>query len=622
MVQMVPYEAFTCRCGAGDIVLRESYKPNTHGKLYYACPRSKPRENTFGCKFFLWKEERVRLLVGSPGASTTPIYSPSSSSTPIYSPGSSTPPRYSPGASTPQTYSPGTSRNEHNSDVEEDQRTSNEFMVDLNAEYHERALLANQKRFYKRYGRDCPSHKTSTPSYPSSNNSFNKSKPYTPSFNQTSSQNSGNHQKDYKGKYKGLKAEMAVLTKRIGDMTKGKSKKGKKKKEKSKKGLIAESLDWDDECVSSDDEWSTKIRAFMAIAEDEILVGKADARSGQWVNITMKKTCSKVTLDQLLSEQVPRNIVKALGGKGRRKEKISSKEVVFTKADESSSVLTPEITSDSESECVSQEPLPPFPKLIGAAPSGTSESLISLSDLTLNMANLTLDTPVPKKTRPSIKVSPAYVIKKKTEKSPAVSKPCSNKKADSSIEQILLTLMEEPKCSTCGSTNHLAKEHLEHVAVKKTLSKLKAQSPLKPSPKMAPMIPKPFKECKYCRFNDHHSNHCEFYPGCEDYLKRSVWYLDSGCSRYMTWIKQYLHIYLKELGPKVVFGDDSSGDTEGEPFTTKMMKLSSLLPEEEMSMSLICHLSIKKAMPVSLPKPSQVLIGSSIRDCLTSTSRI
>ncbi|GKF18626.1 hypothetical protein Tco_0063544 [Tanacetum coccineum] len=81
-----------------------------------------------------------------------------------------------------------------------------------------------------------------------------------------------------------------------------------------------------------------------------------------------KSTYSKVTLDQLLSEQVPRNIVKALGGK---------------------------------------EPLPPLPKLIG-------KSLISLSDLALNMADLTIDTPKPKKTRPSAKVSPAYVIKKKT----------------------------------------------------------------------------------------------------------------------------------------------------------------------------------------------------------------
>nr|GEV24752.1 ribonuclease H-like domain-containing protein [Tanacetum cinerariifolium] len=61
--------------------------------------------------FSINKEERVRLLVGSLGASTTPIYSLGSSSTTIYSPGSSTPPRYTPGASTPQSYSLGTSRN-------------------------------------------------------------------------------------------------------------------------------------------------------------------------------------------------------------------------------------------------------------------------------------------------------------------------------------------------------------------------------------------------------------------------------------------------------------------------------------------------------------------------------
>ncbi|GJZ45110.1 hypothetical protein Tco_0592706 [Tanacetum coccineum] len=92
---MVPYEAFACSCGAEDVVLRESYKLKTRGKLYYACTRSKPRENYFGCEFFLWKEERVRLLVGSPGASTTPSYSPGPSTTPSYSPGPSTSPSYS-----------------------------------------------------------------------------------------------------------------------------------------------------------------------------------------------------------------------------------------------------------------------------------------------------------------------------------------------------------------------------------------------------------------------------------------------------------------------------------------------------------------------------------------------
>nr|GEV74331.1 hypothetical protein [Tanacetum cinerariifolium] len=96
MVKMVPDEGFACPCGVGDVVLRDLYKPKTRGKLYYACSRSK---------------ERVHLLVGSPGASTTPIYSPGSSSTLISSPGSSTPPRYSSGASTPLSYSLGTSRN-------------------------------------------------------------------------------------------------------------------------------------------------------------------------------------------------------------------------------------------------------------------------------------------------------------------------------------------------------------------------------------------------------------------------------------------------------------------------------------------------------------------------------
>ncbi|GJT93044.1 retrovirus-related pol polyprotein from transposon TNT 1-94 [Tanacetum coccineum] len=314
------------------------------------------------------------------------------------------------------------------SDIEEDQRSSSEFLADLNAEFHERALLANQRRFYKRSGRvgsskkpmdrsnetcfacgklghfqkDCPSIKTSTPPYPSANKLYNKPKFHTNSTPQHN-QNANNNQKDYKVKYKGLKAEIVVLTKKIDAMNKG----------KSEKGLVAESFDWDEESVSSDDEGVTTFKALMAVADEELSVGRADARSGQWVEITMKKvqkllsitnnderkhvfdythvdlhyvedqrknllskynslkqefsylkntkalnssfqneitklsleneslkdeisdlkkviekwTSSRVTLDQLLTEQIPRNIVRAIGGKGKRKEKISSKEV-------------------------------------------------------------------------------------------------------------------------------------------------------------------------------------------------------------------------------------------------------------------------------------------------------
>nr|GEZ05054.1 hypothetical protein [Tanacetum cinerariifolium] len=102
----------------------------------------------------------------------------------------------------------------------------------------------------------------------------------------------------------------------------------------------------------------------------------------------------------------------------------------------------PDITSDSETECETKKPLP---KLIASAPAGTLNSLISLADLTL--ADLTFNTSEPKKTKPtSDKVSPTYAIKKKTEtKSPAVPVPQHEKKADLSVEQLLLTIMDEVK---------------------------------------------------------------------------------------------------------------------------------------------------------------------------------
>ncbi|GJY36277.1 hypothetical protein Tco_0421655 [Tanacetum coccineum] len=105
MVKMVPHEAFACSYAEGDVVLRQLYKSESYGKLYYACPKSKPPKH-FGCGFFLWKETRLRQLMSFPGA---PSAGPSTS--PSYSSGPSTPPNYSSGPSTPPNYSPGSSRN-------------------------------------------------------------------------------------------------------------------------------------------------------------------------------------------------------------------------------------------------------------------------------------------------------------------------------------------------------------------------------------------------------------------------------------------------------------------------------------------------------------------------------
>nr|GEZ97003.1 hypothetical protein [Tanacetum cinerariifolium] len=122
-------------------------------------------------------------------------------------------------------------RKDSDSDVKEDQRTNNKFIADLNTEYHERALLANQKIFNKRSGRVGFARKP-----------IEKTKETCFVYGKT-----GHFQKD------------------------------------------SESFDWDEESVSLEDEGTTGIKAFMAIAKDEPSVGKADARSGQWVDITMKK---------------------------------------------------------------------------------------------------------------------------------------------------------------------------------------------------------------------------------------------------------------------------------------------------------------------------------------------
>ncbi|GKA30423.1 hypothetical protein Tco_0716728 [Tanacetum coccineum] len=228
-------------------------------------------------------------------------------------------------------------------DVEEDTKSSSKLLANLNVEFHKRALLANQKRFYKRSGKD---------------------------------------------------------------------------------------------------EGVTRVKAFMAITKDEPAVGKADAKSGQWVEITMKKVQrlllmydgnerkhvldytnidlhyvedqSKNLLSKFISHKQElfsckseliilkntkahnlslqneitrlnmdnKSLMNKVSDLKKKKETISSKEIMFTKEENSPSKTVPKVTFDTEFECYNQEPLPPLPKLSGAEPIGTSIDVIPPADLT------------------------------------------------------------------------------------------------------------------------------------------------------------------------------------------------------------------------------------------------
>ncbi|GJS35224.1 retrovirus-related pol polyprotein from transposon TNT 1-94 [Tanacetum coccineum] len=158
---------------------------------------------------------------------------------------------------------------QENSDDEVDERSSEEYLRDLDIEFHDRALLSNSKRYIKRrnnfssqkvneniecykcgkkghFAKDCFS-KTSEPSYKS---------PADPKV-----------KKDYKAEYKKMKAKLALLE--------------------------ASPLR-----PQSPSNQRTKVKVLMALADDELTVGKNHARNGEWIEITMRKVNILLSMDE------------------------------------------------------------------------------------------------------------------------------------------------------------------------------------------------------------------------------------------------------------------------------------------------------------------------------------
>ncbi|GJZ36785.1 hypothetical protein Tco_0582976 [Tanacetum coccineum] len=76
MVNMVQHEAFACRCAEGDVVLQQSYKPESYGKLYYELSKIL-RDTLKHFQVILWYLQRLQVL--SLGPSTPTNYSLGSS---------------------------------------------------------------------------------------------------------------------------------------------------------------------------------------------------------------------------------------------------------------------------------------------------------------------------------------------------------------------------------------------------------------------------------------------------------------------------------------------------------------------------------------------------------------
>nr|GEV34465.1 ribonuclease H-like domain-containing protein [Tanacetum cinerariifolium] len=118
---------------------------------------------------------------------------------------------------------------------------------------------------------------------------------FTPKLIQSSpnsnSQTKPKFQKDYKSKYKKMKAKLALLE------ASPSSPQNPKTLQPKNKGLVAEIFDWNEEKVF-DNEEVTQVKVLMALDDDELTVGKSHAQNGEWIDISIRKVNTLLSMDE------------------------------------------------------------------------------------------------------------------------------------------------------------------------------------------------------------------------------------------------------------------------------------------------------------------------------------
>ncbi|GKB81779.1 hypothetical protein Tco_0948674, partial [Tanacetum coccineum] len=335
--------------------------------------------------------------------------------------------------------------------------------------------------------------------------------------------------KDFEAKYNKVKAKLALLS---SSTLAPSSSLGKNK------GLIAETYDWDEEEVSSDENKVIEVRALMALTNEErIFVSKESVSNGEWVKISIQK----VPLNESQRNTADHSVV------------------VFDFS------VTDYDSADESSVC--STPLPPLEKLTGAEPvSGpkTIKSILkskstfkaeTLKGITINepssapargnkssSVSKTNSAPASKLKNVKIEDDPplAIVMKELNELKLQISKNKSSYFRNKNSQQVPPNALQNKyktqfkmNCKLCGQNNHLFENCYEFLFCKKCkktnhrtcdhayfMSSMdinqyhtgQSESSSRSRPSRLAM---PFPSYIHCGYNDHQFDDYVYYPICE-----------------------------------------------------------------------------------------------------------
>ncbi|GJT67698.1 hypothetical protein Tco_1019178 [Tanacetum coccineum] len=335
-------------------------------------------------------------------------------------------------------------------DNEEDTSSSHEYLNDLEEEYQSRARLAKSKRFFKKDTQRFSSAKAT---------------------DQTECHKCG--------------------------------KKGKNK------GLIAKTYDWDDEEVSSDENEVTKVKALIALTDEErVLVGKESARNGDWTKISMKKHVNT----EILKENQNLRL--------KLKELTSITKTWLNSSNKVNQCINEQIPTQKK-KILGINQLTKDTSSFGSKYSIFIKSLADNSYMSITSSNIPKSSKTEDSTLPNQDTDevPSNESQKNTTNSLVVVSDSSATDYDSTDESSvcstpLLSLKKLDGVEPCKRTNHRTCDHAEFMSFMNANQHHTSQG--ESSSRSRPSRPSvSFLSCIHCGYNDHHSNDCLYNPTCE-----------------------------------------------------------------------------------------------------------